>query len=430
MIRILVVISALIATAVTIAYTQGVPPGELVAQLSDKAFAVLYKKSAAPENDEHKTPTPASKPKNVEKGVPAVTVATVERADFVETILVTGSIVARDTVLVTPEVDGLRVTGYEAEEGDTVTQGQVLARLEHTTLQSSFDQNAAAIARADAAIAQAESQITEAQAVLKEAQAQLTRAKPLKKSGYLSGSTYDQREAAAKSARARLTSAENGQALATAEKNQLIAQRRELEWRLARAVVRAPVAGLISKRNVRIGEVTSSARPPMYEIIKDGEVELEAEVDAPNLAKIRANQTASVSVAGHTPATGTVRLVSPEVDKATRLGHAYIFIGADSGLNKGAFARGRITTAKSNGLSIPASAVLYDDSAPSVLKVENGAVSKTPIKLGLRSHGRVEIREGLSAGDQVVAKAGTFLRDGDRIHPMPDTHAVHIGSAQ
>ena len=79
-------------------------------------------------------------------------------------MLATGSLVAREEILVGPEVEGLRVTEVLADEGMRVKKGDVLARLVADTLDAQVAQNDAALARATAAIAQARSAIVQAEA--------------------------------------------------------------------------------------------------------------------------------------------------------------------------------------------------------------------------------------------------------------------------
>jgi multidrug efflux pump subunit AcrA (membrane-fusion protein) len=114
-----------------------------------------------------------------------------------------------------------------------------------------------------------------------------------------------------------------------------------------------------------------------------------------------------------------VRLLSPEVDRQTRLGRVRIFIGDKPGLFIGAFARARIRTAESSGLAVPASAVLYGSEGPVVQIVTNGHVATRHVKVGLAEGRLIEIREGLQPGDAVVTRSGTFLRDGDAVRPVP-----------
>lgn len=352
---------------------------------------------------------------------PAVSVAKVVEADFTELITVSGSLVPRDEILVAPEIEGFRVLALNVDEGDRVKKGDVLATLVQESLDAQLAQNTASLARASAAISQTESQIIEATARLAEAEANFERAKPLKNSGYLSGSTYDQREASAKTTAAQLKAAEDGLRLAQAEKQQIEAQRRELMWKRANTEVTAPSDGLISRRTARIGGMASGAAEPMFRIVARGEVELDAEVIETELAKITAGQKSKIDVAGVGDVEGTVRLVSPEVDKLTRLGRVRIFLGTDPRLRIGSFARGSIATAKSHGLAVPSSAVVFESGGTFVQVVRNGRVERRAIKTGLIARGLVEVLSGVADGDVVVARAGTFLRDGDAVRSVaPD----------
>jgi len=377
-------------------------------------YVMAFQRLHAPENK-------IGKDGEIETAPPAVSVAKVDEAEFTETVAVSGSLVPRDEILVAPEVEGIRVLELMVDEGDHVKKGDVLATLVQESLDAQLAQYDAAVARADAAISRAKSQIVEAEARLVEAKAAFERAKPLKNSGYLSQSTYDQREAAATSAQAQLVAARDGLRLAEAEKSQVEAQRRELVWRRSNAKVTAPEDGLVSRRTARVGGMASAVAEPMFHIIARGEIELDAEVLETELAKVAAGQRARVSVAGAGEVDGTIRLVSPEVDKATRLGRVRIFLGDDPRLRIGSFARGTIDTAQGHGLAVPSSAVVFDGDGASVQVVIDGRVKRRSIKTGLQSAGLIEVREGLAQGDVVVARAGTFLSDGDAVRPvLPD----------
>ncbi len=375
-------------------------------------LTALNKVPKAPRTDEE-TATSAA---------PAVSVIKVTPAEFAETVAVSGSLVPRDEILVAPEVEGFRVLDLKVDEGDRVKKDDVLATLVQESLDAQLAQYDAALARAEAAISKAQSQIVETQARLEEAEAAFERAKPLKKSGYLSESIYDQREAAAKSAEAQLVAARDGLKLAGAEKAQVEAQRRELAWRRSNTKVTAPADGLVSRRTARIGGMASATAEPMFRIIARGEVELDAEVIETELGKIAVGQKARIAVAGNGVVDGTVRLVSPEVDKTTRLGRVRIFLGDDPRLRIGSFARGVIHTASGHGLAVPSSAVVFDADGAFVQVVNDGRVSRRAIKTGLISSGLVEVVEGLKEGDVVVSRAGTFLRDGDTVRAvLPDS---------
>jgi RND family efflux transporter MFP subunit len=347
-----------------------------------------------------------------------VTVARVAPADFVETVLASGSLVAREEILVGPEVEGLRITEVLADEGMRVKKGDVLARLVADTLDAQVAQNDAAIARSSAAIAQAKASIVQAEARLVEGRNALERARPLRGAGHMTEAVFDQREQAARTAQAQLEASLDGLKLAEAEKAQVEAQRRELMWRRGRVEVTAPADGIVSRRMARVGGYAAGAAEPIFRIVAKGEVELDAEVIETRLAAVKEGQAARVEVAGVGTIGGTVRLVSPEVDKATRLGRVRIFLGDNPGLRVGSFARGVIATANGSGLAVPASGILYGPDGPTVQVVRNNRVETRKVKTGLAGGALVEVREGLEEGDLVVARAGTFLREGDAVRPV------------
>ncbi|MEQ1576176.1 MAG: efflux RND transporter periplasmic adaptor subunit [Hyphomicrobium sp.] len=353
---------------------------------------------------------------------PSVSVVRVTANDFAETVLVTGSLVAREEILVAPEVEGLKVVEIKVDQGDRVKKGDILAKLVSETLDSLVAQNDASLARNTAAIAQARSQIVEAEARVKEAKNSLARAKPLNKEGYLSGSTYDQRESAANTSQAQLVAARDGLKAAEAARAEVEARGRELTWRRSNAEVRAPASGLISRRGARLGAIASSAGTgagePLFRIIQDGEIELDAEVTESQIPKLLAGQAAIVKVAGGIEAAGKLRLISPEIDPATRLGRVRIFLGDNPSLKTGAFGSGIIETAVSHGLALPVTAISTAGDQSTVLAVVNGRVQRRTVTTGLTAGGLVEIKSGLAEGDQVIARAGSFLRDGDAVRAI------------
>jgi RND family efflux transporter MFP subunit len=375
----------------------------LVASLKEKRAEAVAKRAAVPEAP-----------------VPVVSVVRAEVSNFVASVFVTGSLVARDEILVAPEIDGLRVMELKADEGDIVKKGDILAVLVFEQLDAQIAQNEASLARTNAAIAQTTSQIVEAEARLVEAKASLERARPLVKSQYLSESVFDQRESAANMAAAQVVTARGALKSAEAEKAQVEAQRRELDWRRGNTEVRAPADGIISRRNVRIGSIANggalSGGEPLFRMVARGEVELDAELPEMRMANIAVGQKSKVEVAGAGVVDGTVRLISPEVDKATRLCRVRVFLGSRPDLRVGAFARGTIETGQAHNIAVPQSAILYDEEGhASVQIVEAGIIVKRRIETGLAAGNQVEIKSGVVEGDLVVAKAGTFLREGDAV---------------
>lgn len=72
------------------------------------------------------------------------------------------------------------------------------------------------------------------------------------------------------------------------------------------------------------------------------------------------------------------------------------------------------------GLALPLTAVLFGTEGPLAQLIRNNRVETCKVSVGLATGSMVEIRAGLSEGDLVVARSGTFLRDGDLVRPVPD----------
>jgi HlyD family secretion protein len=351
--------------------------------------------------------------------LPAVSVVPAERREIVERAVVTGTLVPRDEILVAPEVEGLRIVALLVEEGDRVERGAVLARLSLEMIETQEAANLAATAKAEAAIVQARSQIVQAQAVQTEARQALERAQALVKSGNATAVTLEQRVSASQAADGRLDAARAGLALAEADLAAARAQAREIALRRARTEIRAPEAGIVSRRTARVGATASAVGEPLFRLIARGEIELEGEVPEFALPRLKVDAPARLEWEDGRVTRGAVRRVYPEVERATRLGRVRIRLDADPALHIGAFARGRVEVARREGVAVPLAAVLYAaDGSASVLAVSDGRVSARKVETGLSAEGFTELRSGLAAGEAVVARAGSFLRDGDRVRPV------------
>ncbi|WP_293809878.1 efflux RND transporter periplasmic adaptor subunit [uncultured Bosea sp.] len=352
---------------------------------------------------------------------PSVTVTQAQTTEIVQSVVVSGSIVARDEILVAPEVDGLSIVELLAQEGDKVARGQVLARLNRMTLDVQKVQNDAQIARAEALVAQANAQIAEADANLVQANNAFDRTKALRESGNASVEMFDQRAAAARSGQARANSARQALAIASADLALAQAQGKDIAVKLARTEIKAPRAGTISRRTARLGAMASMLpqSDPLFRIIADGAVELETQVAEVELPRLKLGQAVAVTPAGAKEAlAGSIRLIMPEVDKASRLGRVLVALDGNPPVAIGSFARGVIETGRKRTVTLPLSAITYSRSGATVQSVKDGKVTTKPVTLGLVGDGRAEIASGISAGETVVARAGTFVRDGDVITPV------------
>jgi RND family efflux transporter MFP subunit len=350
--------------------------------------------------------------------LPVVTVGPAHRTEVVETVAVTGTLIPRNEVLAGPEIEGLRIIEILVEEGDVVNAGDVLVRLSRDTIDAQLAQSDAALARADAGVAQANSQIAQAQANAALARADLGRAQTLIRSGASTQAVVDQRAAAEQAASAQLQAARDALRASEAERRSVEAQRRELQLRLARTQVRTPAGGLVARRNAKLGAVASAAGEPLFRIIENAEIELEAEAPEARLAALAPGQKAVVHLAGGARVEGRVRLVSPEIDRATRLGRVRIALSDPKGARIGAFARAEIEIRRERSVTAPASAIIHSPEGVSVLVAQNGSVRQRFVKLGHVDGVRAEIRSGVEEGEEIVLRAGAFLRDGDAVRAV------------
>ncbi len=181
--------------------------------------------------------------------------------------------------------------------------------------------------------------------------------------------------------------------------------------------LRAPAPGLVIQVHTRAGAPASPQGGPMFRIAVNGELELDAEVPSVHLMKLSPGATARVSLDDGPEVSGRVRVIAPEIDRATQLGRVRLSLTQSPALKVGMFAKASIDARRSCGVSVPKSAI--DHSTVQVVK--DNTVETRRVKVGLNSPTAVEILEGVSEGEIVVANAGTSLHDGDRIRTMfPD----------
>ena len=295
-----------------------------------------------------------------------VVVVPVAEQALTRTIIGDGSVVAWQELVVDFETGGLRVVEVAFEEGDRVTAGQIMARLDDTV-------PAAQLAQAEAALAEAE-------AALDIARLELRRATELARGNDIARQTLEQRQSAARQAEARLLAAR--------------ARRDETAARLAQTRVLAPADGIVSRRAILPGAVAQPAQE-VARIIRDGRLELDARVPELDLATVRPGQRVQVRH-GERAIAAEVRAIAPTVGGDNRLGIVHVALPAGSGLRPGMFAQAEIQPQPRLALTVPQQAVLFRDTAPVVFVLPAGAerVVLRPIRTGDRFLGAVEVTDG------------------------------------
>ncbi|WP_435257013.1 efflux RND transporter periplasmic adaptor subunit [Thioclava sp. FR2] len=353
------------------------------------------------------------------QSLPSITVTAIAPRLMRDTVIATGLISPVEMVQVAPLIEGQPIEQLLVDVGDKVEKDQVLAILSKTTLELQKSQFFASLASAKATIAQAEAQMLEAKSSAEEAQRVSERTSKLREQGSASQAAADSANANAVSATARVTVATQSLEAARAQLALVEAQLANVELQLSRTEVKAPVAGEITARNAVIGSVASAAGAPMFSLIRDGALELKADVAEVDLMRLAVGQKAELRMVGTADIlSGSIRLIEPTIDANTRLGRARIAVDESHRVRSGMFVDAEILVAERETLAVPVTAVGATADGSTVMKVTDGEVSRIPVKLGIREKGWVEITDGLKAGDQVVTKAGAFVRDGDRINPV------------
>ena len=350
---------------------------------------------------------------------PTISVLTAQIKPIAEDLNVTGSFAAGEMVLVLPQIEGLAITDFSAEIGDTVKKDQVLAHLNSQTIDLQIQQSKATLARNKLSIDQAKNQIVQAQISRDKADADLQRSKKLRTTGVETQQALDQFQAAFDLANANLNGA--NLSLQGAQTDILVTQVQidTLNLNKSRAEIRAPVDGYIADRQLQIGAIASGSKPPLFSIVQDGQVELLAEIPESDLPRAKVGQKASITINGFPkPIEGEIKLISPQENQQTRIGIAHVLVTNDPRIPIGAFGRAIITLAAADAVALPLTAVTFGDNGPTVQIVKDGKVQVRKVITGLIGTDQIEITQGVAAGEIFVARAGSFVRDGDAVTPV------------
>jgi multidrug efflux pump subunit AcrA (membrane-fusion protein) len=178
--------------------------------------------------------------------------------------------------------------------------------------------------------------------------------------------------------------------------------------------LRAPAPGLVTEVRTAVGAPASPQAGPMFRIAINNEVELDAEVPSVHMPKLNPGVTARITRDNAPDLIGRVRLVSPQIDRNTQLGHVRIAVTNNPTLKIGQFARASIDAKRSCGVAIPRTAIDH----LTVQVIKGNIVETRKVRVGLSSDSSTEILEGLEVGEIVVADAGSSLHDGDQVKTM------------
>lgn len=305
----------------------------------------------------------------------SVTMTPVVNGTVEQTIETSGVIVPKEDITVTAEVSGARILDVLVEEGQSVTKGQVLARLDAQTIKNQH------------------SQLT---AELEKAKDDYDRVFKIKDTGAVSLESVAQKKAAYESLKAQ---ADNAQLNVT------------------RAEIISPAAGVIYKRSVSVGELTQSSEI-LFKIAAEGKSELEIIIPESSLSKVSSQTKSEIFITGRDKSIpSSIRIISPRIDSLTRTAMVRLALNTSDFIPIGMFGRAKLTLSSQQGLTLPSSALQQDTKGTFVWISENNVVKRQPVNVLLRGENALLV-DGIKENQDVVARAGTFLQDGDKIIPL------------
>lgn len=360
------------------------------------------------------------------RDTPAKTVQTeqVDEQQIRRAIDVVGTLAAEDEVTISAEVEG-RVRRLAADLGDRVQQGQVLVELDPEKLQYAVDQQKAAYARALASFGASDIKqlpplertpdVQRADAELGQAKQTHQRAEELSKRSLVPIQTLDDAAAVmrakqagyelalqnAKNLRADIDASAAGVALA--------------ERRLRDATIRAPFAGLVQQRIVSLGEFVK-AEMAVMRIVRVDPLKVTAEIPERMTPWVAVGQPVTLQVDAYADRkiVGKISRISPGVNQATRaFAFEALVANADSLLKPGTFARVHIETAQLERVATVSYAALqYRYGTYRAFVVDGDKLVSRELKVGERVGDRIEVIDGIRAGERIAVSDVESLADG------------------
>jgi membrane fusion protein (multidrug efflux system) len=341
--------------------------------------ATAPQKPEAPKPVEPAKPTDANKPATPAPApAPAAKPGLPVKAELVKIVRISddvsavGSLLAEESVIIRPEIDG-RIVGLHFQEGQAVSEGTRLVTIDSVEV---------------------EAQVAGVKADLKTEEQRLVRTQELFDQKFISKDALD---------------VQNGNA------SRLRAKLREAESRVAKTVIRAPFSGILGLRQVSPGAYVK-AGADIVRLENVSSIKVDFRIPENYLSKIRPNQEISVRLDAYPGEEfkGHVYAVEPIVDERTRtIAMRARIPNKGFKLKPGMFVRVAVTLdSRPNAVVIPEQAIWPQGKDSFVFRVVDGKAALTKVDIGNRAPGTVEIIKGLAANDMVITDGQIKLKDG------------------
>lgn len=323
------------------------------------------------------------------RGLP-VKAELVKVGDVVDEVTAVGSLLADESVIIRPEIDG-RIVGLHFREGQAVSRGQKLVTIDASEF---------------------EAQLAAANADLRTEKQRYTRAQELFEQKFITKEALD---------------------IQSGTVDRHVAKVQEVQVRVDKAIIRAPFAGIVGLREISPGAYVK-AGDDIVRLENLNSIKVDFRIPEIYLAEVGRNQAVVLGVDAYPGETfqGRVYAVQPVVEQETRTALMRARIpNKGHRLKPGMFVRVALTlSTRSNAITVPEQALWPQGKDNFVFRVVDGKVVLTKVELGKRGPGEVEISQGLSAGDMVVTEGQIKLRDGAPVMVMGAPPAAPGGQSK
>ena len=360
----------------------------------------------------------------------AVTGVTAHIGSVQRRMTFSGPVVGRDEVPVYSELAQGRIDKILVEAGKHVKAGTILATVDASALRIQKTQQQATQQKASLAIKQQENALEEAQVQYAQAQTERQRAEVVAETGLISREVRDQRITAEQLAKARVQAMKNSLSMAQADFNLASAQLAESDLRLNQAEIRSPVSGTVIERKARTGMSLAQNAEPLFNVLRDDDIEVELEVSADDASRLILGMPVSIELLTNTSAAkapntvnaqsaniykGKISRAATQINRQNQIAKVRVRFDQTPNLILGQFARVVVNATSRNGIYLPDTSVRFEGSSAYVFSAKDGLAKRQPVRVGQHIGNTLEILDGVSVGMVVIDKAASFLRDGEPV---------------
>ena len=277
------------------------------------------------------------------------------------------------------------------ENGEAVKRGDIIVRLDETSIRDNLNSANDAMRNAGLALDQAERN--------------LQRLKTLRASGMTSMQSLDDAEVRRNAAQSEVSSAKARAAAA--------------QQQMQRTVVRAPFDGIVSERKVSAGD-TASAGKELVKVIDPNSMRFVGRVSADKIGMVKPGQAVSFRINGYAGQEfrGKVTRVDPAANDVTRQVEVLVaFADAKQPKVSGLYAEGNIEAETVAALMLPEGAIVKSGDKSFAWKINGKTLNKVELALGSRDvrTGNYEVRKGVAVGDVIMRNPSSSFKDGQAV---------------